>query len=94
LSKARRLIETSLIAGAVPAVDIEQMAQEQGISSKTLHRAKSELGVISIKRGGQWYWEIPIEVEFTELYQDSQDGQHGQVTHTTTLTILPHGKAV
>jgi len=69
------------------------MAREQGISLKTLHRAKSDLGVISIKRGGQWYWELPIEVEFTEINQDSQDGQHSHDSCMTALTILPQGKA-
>jgi len=38
-SKARRLIETALANGPVPAVDMMQMAEEQGISAKTLHRA-------------------------------------------------------
>jgi len=88
LSKARRFIESSLLNGAVSAIDMEQMAKEQDISIKTLHRAKTELGVISNKRGGQWFWELPIEVEFTEINQDSQDSQHGQDNYMTTLTIL------
>jgi hypothetical protein len=33
-AKARRLIETSLANGAVPAADMMQMAEEQGISPK------------------------------------------------------------
>jgi len=78
-AKARRLIESALANGAVPAVDMEQTAEEQGISPKTLHRAKSTLGVISVKRGGKWYWELPIDVEYTEV---SQGGQHGQDSQT------------
>jgi hypothetical protein len=74
-TKARRLIETALAGGAVPAADMMQRAEEQGISPKTLNRAKDALGVISVKRGVQWYWEIPIEVVYTDV---SQDGQHGQ----------------
>ena len=76
-AKARRLIESSLANGPVPAADMEQMAEEQGISPKTLNRAKSALGVISAKRGGKWYWVLPIEAEFSEVSQDGQDGQHG-----------------
>ncbi len=45
-AKARRLIEKALAGGPVPAADMEQMAEEQGISPKTLHRAKSALSVI------------------------------------------------
>jgi hypothetical protein len=57
---------------------MEQAEEEQGISPKTMNRAKSALGVISVKHGNQWYWEIPIEVVYTEVSQDGQDGQHGQ----------------
>jgi hypothetical protein len=77
-AKARHLIETALAGGAVPAVDMEQMAEEQGISPKTLNRAKSALGVISVKHGMKWYWELPIEVVYTEVSQDGQDGQDRQ----------------
>jgi hypothetical protein len=80
-AKARRLIETELANGAVPAADMEQMAEEQGISPKTLNRAKAALGVISIKRNNKWYWEIPIEVEFSDVSEDGQDSQHGQDGH-------------
>jgi hypothetical protein len=97
---ARRLIETALSNGPVPAADMMQRAEEQGISPKTLSRAKEALGVISIKRGVQWYWDLPIEVEYTEVSQDGHDGQQGQddgcqdgqknnVTNMTALTILP-----
>jgi hypothetical protein len=54
------------------------MAEEQGISPKTLNRAKAALGVISIKRNNKWYWEIPIEVVFTDVSEDGQGSQHGQ----------------
>jgi hypothetical protein len=43
------------VYGPVAAVEIMPKAEEQGISKKTLKRAKSALGVISIKRDGQWY---------------------------------------
>jgi len=76
--KARRLIETALANGPVPSADMEQMAEEQGISPKTMQRAKEALGVISIKHGNHWCWEIPIEVEYTEVSQDGQEGQHSQ----------------
>ena len=99
LAKARRLLETELAYGEIAAVEIMQMAEEQDISAKTLNRAKSALGVISMKRGGQWFWVLPIEAEYTVVEQDSQDTQDGQadnyydgqenaVTNMTALTIF------
>jgi hypothetical protein len=88
-TKARQLIEAALANGAVPAADMEQMAEEQGISPKTLRRAKSALGVISVKRGGGWYWEFPIEAEFTVCDERGQQGQDGHDSPVTALTIFP-----
>ena len=85
-AKARRLIETTLAGGPVPAADMMQTAEEQGISLKTLNRAKDALGVCSIKRGERWYWELPIDVEYSEVSQDSQGGHNDFMT---SLTILP-----
>ncbi len=92
-AKVRRLIEKALAGGPVPAADMEQMAEEQSISPKTLHRAKSALGVISIKRGGGWLWELPIEAEFTECREEGQHGQDGQISPVTALTIFPAAEA-
>jgi hypothetical protein len=52
-AKARRLLETKLAHGAVLAVEIMQIADDEGISFKTFKRAKEALGVISFRRGGQ-----------------------------------------
>ena len=82
LDKAKRFLETTLGNDEYPASEIQALAAEQGISIKTLNRAKEALGIISRKRGSQWYWQIPIVVQY-EGGQDSQD------SHTTTLTILP-----
>lgn len=93
-TKSCRFIKTILSGGAVAATDIMEQAEEQGISPKTLNRAKSALGAISVKRVDGWYWEMPIEVEYSEVVQDGQDNQDGQHSHMTTLTILPQNKAV
>ena len=94
-AKARRLIETALAKGPVFSADMMQMAEEQGISAKTLNRAKDALGVISAKRGVQWYWELPIEVSYTEVGHDGQHSQDSQPcdghdASMTSLTILAH----
>jgi hypothetical protein len=107
-TKARRLIETALAKGPIAAADIMEMAEEQGISLKTLNRAKTELGVVSEKRGAKWYWSLPIEAEYTVVGDEGHAGQGGQygqetagqdgrgenVTTMTTLTMLPRGEAV
>ena len=97
-AKARRLIETALARGSVPAADMFQMAEEEGISPKTLNRAKDALGVHSYKRGNNWFWDLPIvvEAEYTDVSQDGHHGQEGHgdghgknMTTMTALTILP-----
>jgi len=76
-AKARRLIEAKLAHGPVPAVDIIQMADEEGISFKTFKRAKEALGVLSVKRGGQWYWELPIDVAYEESSTEARQSYEG-----------------
>ena len=78
--RAKRLIKNALVNGAATASDITERAVADGISQKTLNRAKSALGVISTKRGGQWYWDLPIDAEYSEVGQNeaAQDGQEGQ----------------
>ena len=88
-SKARRLIETALANGPAPALDMEQMAANNGISTKTFNRAKEALGAISVNLHGRWYWEIPITVEFTEVErEEGQHGQEGQSSAMSSLSIL------
>jgi hypothetical protein len=80
-AKARRFIETTLASRPVPAVEVMEMAEEQGISLSTLNRAKEALGAISIKQGEQWFWVLPIEAECREVYQDTQHSQDSQTQH-------------
>ena len=88
---ARRFIESTLAKGPAPAVDMIERAEELGISEKTLKRAKSALGVISVKRNGKWYWEMPIEVEYYEVGQEvGHQGGHdgGQTGHAPMASLL------
>ena len=86
-SKARRLIETALANGPVPAADMEQLAEEEGISFKTFKRAKDVLGVISYQRGRLWYWDLPIDVEYTVCTpSEGQNGSEGQVAALVPLS--------
>ena len=86
--KAKKLIIDVLAGGAVESIKIIQMAEEQGISAKTLNRAKAVLGVSSVKRNGQWFWEMPIETQFTNYGEDGQDSQDGQTRNMSFLTMF------
>ena len=48
-----------MLTGLVSAEDILNRAKSLGVSERTLMIAKKNLGVISEKRGGQWYWRLP-----------------------------------
>jgi hypothetical protein len=80
--KAKRIILSALSDGyEVAANDIIEEAKAAGVSVITLKRAKAELEVVTIKRGSQWYWLIPLEAEFQE-YQEYQN------THMAPLIPL------
>jgi hypothetical protein len=86
-TKARRMLEISLSSGPVLAVDMEQAAEEQGISHRTLCRAKKALGVVSVKRSGKWYWELSIEVEYSVSADEGCQGcQNPPMEH---LALMP-----
>lgn len=51
----RELAETS---NAVQSNEIFDMADEQGISKRTLENAKKKLGIRAKKVNNSWYWEL------------------------------------
>ena len=56
--KAKEFLEAFLENGEVSSVDVYAQAEEEGISRRTLERAKSELGVRSVQSGGGWAWKL------------------------------------
>lgn len=48
-----------MLCGSVPAEEVLKRAEILGISERTLMIAKKNLGIISEKRGEQWYWKLP-----------------------------------
>lgn len=83
--RARILLENELTACPRPAVEVMQKAEEEGISPKTLNRAKAALGVKSYREGGRWFWSLPVAVMDVE----PSESQDGQTSLCTALTILP-----
>ena len=56
---ARVFLMSVLGNGPMPAREVERLATEAGVSKRTLHRAKSEAKVRSIKGYSGWTWELP-----------------------------------
>ncbi len=48
-----------MLSGSVTAEEIQKRADEMGVSLRTLMIAKKNLGVISEKQGGRWFWRLP-----------------------------------
>jgi archaellum biogenesis ATPase FlaH len=88
LDKACDFIENILRNGPVASTEIVNAATAQGIAEKTLQRAKAVLRVYSRRRDNTWYWELPIEGEYSEVSQESQGGQHSQYFQLPRLSIL------
>jgi putative DNA primase/helicase len=59
--EARKFLTDILASGPVPATEIQEAANANGIAERTLYRAKSELGIKAEKKGqsGQWQWRLP-----------------------------------
>ena len=59
MEQAKRLLrELALTSDAVQSNEIFDMADEQGISKRTLENAKRELGIRARKINNSWYWEL------------------------------------
>jgi len=56
--KAKEFLQALLEDGEVDSVQVYAQAEASGISSRTLERAKSELGVRSIQRSNGWVWTV------------------------------------
>ncbi len=54
-----------LAGGPAESEEVCRLGEESGIARRTLHRAKNKLGVRSLKKGSQWYWQLPTEVDFS-----------------------------
>jgi putative DNA primase/helicase len=57
--EAKKFLAGLLANGPVSSTDIEEAAAANGISRRTLFRAKSDLGVVAKKSERGWTWQIP-----------------------------------
>ena len=59
MEQAKRLLrELALTTDAIQSNEIFDMADEQGVSKRTLENAKRELGIRAKKINNSWYWEL------------------------------------
>lgn len=56
LQEAVSFLKEIMADGDVSAKEIISMAGQEGLSIRTLNKAKGQLGIRSEKKGDQWYW--------------------------------------
>jgi putative DNA primase/helicase len=61
LDHAKECVECILADGPMPAKEVGELAAGDGISEKTLRRAREALGITPAKNGmeGPWMWSLP-----------------------------------
>jgi putative DNA primase/helicase len=56
---ARETLLAALENGPLPSKQVEEMAETEGISERTLNRARKALNIKSFKQGDAWYMRLP-----------------------------------
>lgn len=59
LAEAIEVLSNALSEGSCAATECVELCKSEGISVRTVHRAKSALGIKSEKVQGKWYWLLP-----------------------------------
>ena len=57
--KAKTFLIEMLKDGEVLSSDCEEKLEAAGFKKSTIKKAKKKAGVISQKKGFQWYWSLP-----------------------------------
>jgi putative DNA primase/helicase len=57
--QAKNLIREMLANGSMKQQDVQARAEEQGITARVLNTAKKDLGVVSSRADGAWWWTLP-----------------------------------
>jgi len=72
LDLAKAFIKGLLAVGDVSSDEVFIKGEVEGFPQVTMKRAKSALGVKSVKCGNEWFWTKPVIQE----YQEVQESQH------------------
>ena len=88
IEEAEQLLRTILADGPVKAREIFKDAKENGISERTIKRAKSCLAISSKKHkfDGQWYWNLPGEGGHEECHEGGH-AQEGDLDPFSTQSL-------
>ena len=94
LVDAANFIKEFLNDGPRNAKEVKQEARSAGVSTRTLYRAKSALGIMSRKSGigeGQhWQWELPkVATESLKIATSQSLATFEQVSETKPVTSTP-----
>lgn len=65
--EAEDWLRQALEDGRVASAKLTAEANREGISVRTLNRAKKKLGVQSARDGSTWYWTLPDEPDLSEI---------------------------
>lgn len=57
--EAEEFLKRELRAGPRKAREMETRAKDEGISKRTLDRARSKIGVRAKQKRGRWFWSLP-----------------------------------
>ena len=61
LDKAKDYLKLLLNGSDLPCADIMEKMRTNGIGTRTVERAKKDMGIISYKLGDKWYWQLNEE---------------------------------
>ena len=85
LKLAKAFIQGLLAHGDVSASDVFSKGDDAGFPQTTMKRAKSDLGIKSVKRGHEWFWVLKPNQE----YQGAQESHGIQEPHFSGDTLDP-----
>jgi hypothetical protein len=70
---ASQLLTELLSGGEVLASELFEKAAAKGIAEKTVRRAKTAVGIVSVQKGKRWYWKLMTpESSFDSSESDGQ----------------------
>jgi RecA-family ATPase len=81
---AEKFLRETLANGPMQATEVKELAENEGIATRTLDRAKTKAGVESKKRDGSWWWSI----QGCQERQERQVRQDYQVRHSAPFDEL------
>jgi putative DNA primase/helicase len=83
-TEAQTFLKKFLVKGPQEASEVTAAAAAEGISDRTLDRAKSDLGIESRKKGTGWEWALPDEQPKDASTDDEETGGLGVLQNATT----------